>query len=125
MKNERSLAVMAVIALLPGPSTVIGVSIAWLAILMILGYDAAALPRRISCREVGVDRLARLIGLVVPHLRWVKRLVRPRWPMPFRATKRLTGIVMLLVGATLILPVPSTQVVPAPGHHAAGARLSR
>lgn len=115
--GERSfgltLFVMAVIALLPGASTVVGVLIAWPAIQMILGHDAAALPRRIARREVGVGGLARLIGLVVPRLRWVERLVRPRWPMPFQATKRLTGIVMLLVGATLISPVPFTQVVPA------------
>lgn len=108
-----TLFVMAVVALLPGASTVIGVLIAWPAIQMILGHDAAQLPRRIARREVGVERLARLIGLVVPRLRWVERLVRPRWPMPFHATKRLTGLVMLLVGATLISPVPFTQVVPA------------
>jgi hypothetical protein len=115
--GERSfgltLFVMALIALLPGASTVIGVLIAWPAIEMILGHDAAALPRRIARHEVGVDRLARLIGLVVPHLRRVERLVRPRWPMPFQATKRLTGIVMLLLGAMLISPVPFTQVLPA------------
>ena len=115
--GERSfgltLFVMAVIALLPGTSTVVGVLIAWPAIQMILGHAAAVLPRRIARREVGVDRLARLIAVVVPRLRWVERLVRPRWPMPFQATKRLTGIVVLLVGATLITPVPFTQVVPA------------
>lgn len=115
--GERSfgltLFVMAVIALLPGASTVIGVLIAWPAIQMILGHEAAVLPRWIARREVGVDRLARVIGVIVPRLRWVERLIRPRWPMPFQATKRLTGIVVLLVGATLISPVPFTQVVPA------------
>lgn len=68
--GERSfglaLLVMAVIALLPGASTVIGVLIAWPAVQMILGHAAAALPRPIARREVDVDRLARLIGLVVP-----------------------------------------------------------
>ncbi|MFO1085139.1 MAG: exopolysaccharide biosynthesis protein [Reyranellaceae bacterium] len=115
--GERSfgltLFVMAVIALMPGASTVIGVLIAWPAIQMILGHEAAVLPRWIARRRVGVDRLARVIGLIVPRLRWVERLIRPRWPMPFQVTKRLTGIVMLLVGATLISPVPFTQVVPA------------
>lgn len=115
--GERSfgltLFVMAVIALMPGASTVIGVLIAWPAIQMILGHEAAVLPRWIARRRVGVDRLARVIGVIVPRLRWVERLIRPRWPMPFQVTKRLTGIVMLLVGATLISPVPFTQVVPA------------
>lgn len=115
--GERSfgltLFVMAILALLPGASTVIGVLIAWPATQMILGHEAAALPRWIAARQVSVDRLARVVAVVVPRLRWVERLIRPRWPTPFQTTKRLTGIVMLLVGATLISPVPFTQVVPA------------
>ena len=115
--GERSfgltLCVMAVIGLLPGASTVIGVLIAWPAIQMILGHDAASLPPLIARRQVAVDKLARVIGVVVPRLRWVERLIRPRWPTPFQTTKRLTGIVMLLVGLTLISPVPFSQVVPA------------
>ncbi len=115
--GERSfgltLLVMAVIGLLPGASTVIGVLIAWPAIQMILGHDAATLPRLIASRQVAVDKLARVIDVVVPRLRWVERLIQPRWPTPFQTTKRLTGIVMLLVGLTLVSPVPFSQVVPA------------
>lgn len=115
--GERSfgltLFVMAVIGLLPGASTVIGVLIAWPAVQMILGHDAASLPRLIARRQIGVEKLARVIRVVVPRLRWVERLIRPRWPTPFHTTKRVTGVVMLLVGVTLISPVPFSQVVPA------------
>ena len=45
-----------------GASTVIGVLIARPAIQMILGHEAAVLPRWIARRRVGVDRLARVIG---------------------------------------------------------------
>jgi hypothetical protein len=115
--GERSfgltLFVMAVIALLPGASTVMGVLIAWPAVQMILGHDLAVLPRWIARREIGVEKLARLIRAVTPRLKWVERLVQPRWATPFQTTKRVTGVVMLLLGLTLISPIPFGQVAPA------------
>ena len=108
-----SLLVMAIIALLPGASTIVGLLIAWPAIQLILGHDTAALPRAMARREVGVDRLARVIDVVVPRLAWIERLIRPRWPAVFSTTRRLVGTAMLLVGLTLISPVPFSHVVPA------------
>lgn len=115
--GERSfgltLFVMAVIAFLPGASTVMGALIAWPSIQMILGHDLAVLPRWIARRHIGVEKLARLIRVLTPRLEWVERLVRPRWATPFQPTKRATGLVMLLLGLTLISPVPFGHVAPA------------
>lgn len=105
--------VMAVIALIPGASTVIGVLVAWPAVQMMRGQEVGVLPRLIARRNIGVDRLARVIRMVTPRLAWVERLIRPRWPPPSQTTKRLTGIVMLLLGLTMISPVPFSHVVPA------------
>ncbi|MPZ29455.1 MAG: exopolysaccharide biosynthesis protein [Rhodospirillales bacterium] len=115
--GERSfgltLLVMAIIALLPGASTIVGLLIAWPAIQLILGHDTVALPRTMARREVGVERLARVIDIVVPRLAWVERLIRPRLPAVFATTRRLVGTAMLLVGLTLISPVPFSHLVPA------------
>lgn len=108
-----TLLVMAIIALMPGASPLVGVLIAWPAIQLILGHDEAVLPRLLARREVSVDRLARLIAVVVPRLAWVERLIRPRLPNLFETTRRMTGTAMLLLGLSLILPVPFTHVVPA------------
>ncbi|WIM11661.1 exopolysaccharide biosynthesis protein [Enhydrobacter sp.] len=105
--------VMAVVALLPGASTIVGLLVAWPAVQMVLGHDVVMLPRLIARRMVGVDRLARLIGIVTPRLAWIERLIRPRWPLPFETAKRLTGIVMLFLGLTMTLPVPLGNVPPA------------
>lgn len=105
--------VMAVVALLPGASTIVGLLVAWPAIQIILGHDVAMLPRLIAHRKISVDRLARLIRIVTPRLAWMERLIRPRWPRPFDMAKRLTGIVVLLLGLTMILPVPFGNVLPA------------
>jgi hypothetical protein len=108
-----TLFVMAVIAFLPGAATIVGLLVAWPAFQMVLGHEVAVLPRFIARRKIGVDRLARIIRIVTPRLAWVERLIRPRWPSLFQVTKRLTGIVMLLLGLTMISPVPFSHVVPA------------
>jgi hypothetical protein len=108
-----TLFAMAVLALLPGASTIMGVLIAWPAVQLLLGHDVAVLPAVVARRRIGVERLARVIAVVTPRLQWVERLVRPRWPTSFRATRRATGVVMLLLGLTLVSPVPFGHVVPA------------
>jgi len=108
-----TLLVMAIIALMPGASAFVGVLIAWPAIQLILGHEEAVLPPLLARREISVDRLARLIAVVVPRLAWVEKLIRPRSPILFETTRRMTGTAMLLLGLTLVLPVPFTHVVPA------------
>lgn len=108
-----TLLVMAEMALLPGASTLMGLLIAWPAIQLVLGHETAVLPRVMSRREIGVARLARVIAVVAPRLAWTERLIRPRWPDLFRTTRRLTGMAILLLGLTLISPVPFTHIVPA------------
>lgn len=108
-----TLLMMAVIGCVPGASTFVGLLVAWPAIQMVLGHDTTVLPRVVARREIDVGRLAKVIGIVVPRLAWLERLVRPRLAPPFHATRRLTGIVMLLLGLSMISPVPFSHVVPA------------
>jgi hypothetical protein len=108
-----TLLMMALLALVPGASTIVGVLIVWPAIQMILGHHTPVLPGIVARREIAVDKLARAIGIITPRLRWVERLVRPRWHTVFRASKRPTGILMLLLGLTLISPFPFSHVIPA------------
>jgi len=115
--GERSFGLtllgMAVIALVPGASTLMGLLIAWPAIQLMLGHETAVLPRLMARREVGVARLARIVAVVAPRLAKVERMVRPRWPSIFQMARRLTGAAILLLGLSLIAPVPFSQVVPA------------
>src|SRR5260370_37932618 len=108
-----TLLVTAVLGFLPGASTVAGLLVAWLAVRMMLGHEAAALPRLVARRSIGVERLARVIGIAAPWLAWVERLVHPRRPALFQTTKPLTGIMMLLLGLSMGSPVPFSQVLPA------------
>ena len=103
-----ALLVMGVLGIVPGVSTVAALMVVWLAVQMMLGQEAAVLPRLVARRSIGVERLARVIGIVAPRLAWVEQLVRPRWPMLFQTTERLTGFMMLLLGLSMLSPVPGT-----------------
>jgi len=104
---------MGVVALIPGASTVIGVLLAWPAIQLLLGHEVPALPRVIGQRKVGIDRLGRVIGIVQPRLEWLERRVRPRWSELFQSSRQTVGVVMLLLGLTMISPVPFGHIIPA------------
>jgi hypothetical protein len=43
----------------------------------------------------------------------MEALIRPRLPLPFRTTKRLVGLIVLLLAATLFSPLPFSQIIPA------------
>ena len=104
---------MGVVALIPGASTVIGVLLAWPAIQLLLGHEVPVLPRVIGQRKVGIDRLGRVIGIVQPRLERLERFVRPRWSELFQSSRQTVGVVMLLLGLTMISPVPFGHIIPA------------
>jgi hypothetical protein len=52
------------------------------------------------------------MGRALPAITALERIVRPRWPMPFPITQRLVGLVILLLAASLFLPVPFSNIIP-------------
>ncbi len=105
--------VLGVVALVPALSSVAGVLLLWPAIQMLAAREAPALPRWISSRRVPTARLALFTKRVVPVLRWLETILQPRWRTPSQTTKRVVGGVVLLLGLTLLAPVPFSQVLPA------------
>lgn len=115
--HERSFGIVmlliALVGLVPGISPLAAIMLAIPAVQMMRARSEPVLPRRLATRRLSKARLGRILARVIPVLRWLERLVRPRWPTPFEATKRVVGFVMLLLGATLLAPVPFSQVIPA------------
>jgi hypothetical protein len=107
------LLLLALLGLLPGVSAVAGVLLMAPAFQMVLGRPAPVLPRRVAARRFEAKRLARVVRRVVPVLRWLERFIRPRWATPFGATKRAVGGVVLLLAASLLAPVPLSNIPPA------------
>jgi hypothetical protein len=105
---------LALIAVAPGVSMVAGLLLAVPALEMIAGRVAPVFPRRIATRPLPTLHLAHVIRHAVPVLRYLEKAIHPRWPTPFEATKRVVGVVVLLLTALLLLaPVPMIQVLPA------------
>jgi len=101
------------IALIPGLSIPMGLLLTVPALQMALAHDAPVLPARLARRRVATRRLAAMIARLVPPLRWIETFIRPRWATPLRATKRVVGVVVLLLGLTLVGPIPFSHLLPA------------
>jgi hypothetical protein len=114
--GERSfgllMLILALLALVSGLSSFIGVLIMLPAMQMILARPHPVLPRIVARRRLRTKSLVPLIERTMPLLRRVERLIRPRWPTPFEATKRVVGAVILLLAVTLVSPIPFTHVIP-------------
>lgn len=115
--RERSfglvMLLLGLLALVPTLSTVVGILLIWPGMQMILARRAPTLPGWIARRPLSTTRLSRLIARLLPILRWMERIVRPRWRTPFESTKRVVGATILLLGLTMLGPVPFSHVLPA------------
>ena len=50
----------------------------------------------------------------MPVLRYVEKIIHPRCPTPHQATKRLVGLVVVILSITVVFtPLPLSNVVPA------------
>jgi hypothetical protein len=115
--RERSfgfvMLLMALVALIPGGSTFIGILLIYPAVQMILARPGPTLPRFIAARQVSTVRIAAVVARAAAALKRVERFIRPRWRTPFEATKRVVGVVVLALAPTLVWPFPFSHIIPA------------
>jgi len=105
---------LGLLAAVPVGSTVPGLLLAALAMQMIAGRSGPIFPHFITARRVPTRHLLRLSRRGIPVLRYLEKAVHPRWPATFEATKRVTGLMVLLLTAVLLLtPVPLSNIAPA------------
>ncbi len=105
---------LAIIAIAPGASVVAGALLLIPSFQMIAGRSAPVFPRRIAAHPLPTRHLAALVQRAVPVLRYLEKAIHPRWPTPVEATKRLVGIVVAILSASLVfIPIPLSNVLPA------------
>ena len=81
---------------------------------MILGHAAPAFPQSIAVRPLPTSQLSALVQRAIPALQTLEKVVYPRWPIPHQATKRLVGVVVLLLDVTVTFtPLPLSNIIPA------------
>jgi hypothetical protein len=116
--HKRSFGIImlliALVAIAPGLSFIAGLLLMIPAVQMIAGKAAPVFPRRIATRSLPTRHLAAAVQRSIPLLRYLEKVIHPRWHTPLEATKRLVGTVVVLLSATLVLiPIPLSNVVPA------------
>jgi hypothetical protein len=101
-------------AVVPGVSIVAGLLLTIPAFQMIAGRSGPLFPRRIANYQLPTRHLLTLVRRAVPLLRYLEKMIHPRWHTPLEATKRLVGTVIIILDALIVLaPIPLTNVVPA------------
>lgn len=114
--EERSFGllvlVMAIIGLTPGIASFSGFLLAIPAIQMIMGRESPTLPAFLSKRAISTPHFAKWVARIVPPLRHAEALVHPRWQLSPTTTKRMVGIVCLIMAATITLPFPFAYTIP-------------
>jgi hypothetical protein len=104
----------ALVAVAPGISIVAGMLLMFPAFQMMASKPAPVFPRRVAERSLPTRQLAGLVQRCLPGLRYLERVIHPRWQTPLGPTKRIVGIVIGLLSATLVVsPIPFSNIVPA------------
>ncbi len=97
----------------PGVPTVAGVILSMFAIQMLLGYKAPWLPRWMRDKTIGRSKLLKGIDDLERRLKFVERIAKPRLHFLTEGVfARLYGVVFLVLGLILILPIPFLGNIP-------------
>ena len=79
---------------------------------MIVARQAPSLPRWIANRPLATPRLAGLVIRLLPVVRRMEMVVRPRWRASSALTQRVVGGVILLLGLSILCPMPLSNIPP-------------
>src|SRR5438874_13510058 len=105
---------LGLLATTPVGSTVPGLILAVMAVQLIVGRGEPVFPRFVMTRRLPTKQILRLGGRAIHVLKYLEKVVHPRWPITFEATKCAVGIMIFLLTAVLLLtPVPLSNVAPA------------
>jgi hypothetical protein len=91
----------------PGIPTVCGVALVIIALNLIAVRRRLWLPRALSDKSIARADLRRLVDRLLPHLQRLERFCRPRLAIITEPIgKVFIGLVVLVLGLLLILPIP-------------------
>jgi len=105
---------LGLLATTPVGSTLPGLILAVMAAQMIVGRTQPVFPRFLMTRRLPSKQLLWIGGRAIHILRYLEKLIHPRWPRTFEVAQRAVGVMVLLLTVVLLLtPVPLSNVVPA------------
>jgi hypothetical protein len=102
---------LGLIAMVPGVCILAGAVLAILGFQMTMAREAPILPRFIALHPLPA-RVTGLLAYSISIIVVLERFIRPRWQTPFVATKRFVGLVVMMLAATIFVPIPLSNIVP-------------
>ncbi|MGF1624504.1 MAG: exopolysaccharide biosynthesis protein [Alphaproteobacteria bacterium] len=112
------------IPMIPGVSTLFGIPMFLLALQWTLGRDRPTLPRSIGRRQFNRNKFNRAISKVLPLLRGVEKLARPKYEAVLsRRGEVVLGCFAMIFAIVLAAPLPFSNLLPAYGMAALGIGL--
>jgi hypothetical protein len=103
---------LGLLAMIPGVCVLAAVVLGIVGFQMTTGRDVPFLPSFIGDRRLPAKRIERLTDRVIPVMETLETLIRPRWHTPFMATKRLVGLIVVLLSLTIFMPIPLSNILP-------------
>ncbi len=98
----------------PGYSTPFGIALVGLAVQMMMGRETPWLPAKVEEFELSAGAAAKMLGAAIGFLSRIEHLVKPRgrW-VQTRWGLFVPGLLVVLMGSLMILPIPGTNTAPA------------
>ncbi len=98
----------------PGYSTPFGIALVGLAVQMLMGREAPWLPEKVERFEMSPAASRRMLGAAIGFLSRIEHLVKPRgrW-IHTRWGLFVPGLLVVMMGSLMILPIPGTNTAPA------------
>ncbi|WP_246249197.1 exopolysaccharide biosynthesis protein [Chelativorans alearense] len=98
----------------PGSTLVLGIPLMLLAIQMVFGRRTVWLPRFILQKSLSASQFRGMSERLIPRIKWVERLIRPRyWPFARDHADRFIGVIALILAIAVTLPIPLGNWFPA------------
>ncbi|HEX5122982.1 MAG TPA: exopolysaccharide biosynthesis protein, partial [Rhodanobacteraceae bacterium] len=117
--GERAFGFLVLILAIPnfipvpiGVGGVMGVLVIYVGAQMLLGFQHPWLLRSIRRHGMKRSRVEKFVARLTPLLRWLEHVCEPRMEVLTRQpAHRITGLLLVLVGVALALPIPFTNYV--------------
>jgi hypothetical protein len=104
---------LALVATVPGVCIAAGLLLMIPGFQMFAGHPFPRFPRRIADHPLPTRHFAAFLQRAIPALRFLERMTHPRWHTVLEATKRLVGIlIVMLSGVVVFVPIPLMNIVP-------------
>ncbi|MGB3691180.1 MAG: exopolysaccharide biosynthesis protein [Spirulinaceae cyanobacterium] len=98
----------------PGYATPFGLALAALGWQMVIARERPWLPNFIGKRRIHIAQDGKFLKLALKFINFFEKFVKPRLPLLHKHT-RLYGLLILLCGLCMCLPIPLTNTLPSLG----------